>query len=435
MSREAVRSSGYAWYVVAVLTLANISGNIDRQIIGLLVKPIEADLHISDTQMSLLQGFAFAIFYALLGIPIARLADRTNRRNIMAAGTALWSVFTALQGLTRSFGQLLAVRLGVGVGEATLNAPGVSLLADYFPRERLSRAMSVYSLGIFFGSGAAYYLGAWALTLAEGSRFASLAMRPWQTVFILVGAPGILIALLMLTVREPARRDRSDRSGLGVPVFVDYVRANRATYLTHGVGFGLFAMVNYALAAWIPTFFLRTYGWTEAAAGRVMGILTMSIGVIGVVCGGWASDWLVRRGYSDGPIRVGVIGAVGMLVSASLFPLMPTPTLAIVWLAIVNFFAAFPWGAASAAAAEMSPAPLRSESAAVYFFALSLISGTLGPTLVALFTDHLFGRERVGLSLAVVSAGGMLAAALLLIAGLGPYRRTLSFREQWSASH
>jgi MFS family permease len=423
----------YAWYVAAVLSLANISGNIDRQILGLLVKPIEADLGITDTQMSLLQGFAFALFYAVLGIPIARLADRRSRRNIMASGVGLWSIFTMLQAATKTYGQLLATRLGVGVGEATLNAPSVSLLADYFPRERLSRAMSVYSLGVFFGSGVAYYVGGWALSIATVWQLPLFGtIRPWQSVFIIVGAPGLLIALLMLTIREPARRS-SDQAGRYVPfsVFLAYVRANRVAYVTHGVGFGVFAMVNYAIAAWIPTFFLRTYGWPEASAARVMGLLTMSIGVIGVVVGGAIGDRLTSRGIVDGPMRVGVIAAAGMLLSASIFPLMPTPELAIACLAVVNLFAALPWGAASAAAAEMAPTALRAQSAALYFFLLSLISGTLGPTVVALFTDHVFGKARVGYSLAVVSAGGMLIALLLLASGLGAFRRTLQFREDW----
>jgi MFS family permease len=428
-----VSSSRYAWYVAGVLALANVSGNIDRQILGLLVKPIEADLGITDTQMSLLQGFAFAVFYALLGIPIARLADRSNRRNIMASGVALWSIFTTLQAATKTYGQLLAARLGVGVGEATLNAPSVSLLADYFPRERLSRAMSVYSLGVFFGSGAAYYIGGWALGIAAAWRLPVIGtIRPWQSVFVIVGMPGLLIALLMLTIREPARRD-ADRAGRSAPfsVFIAYVRANLRAYAAHAVGFGVFAMVNYAFAAWIPTFFFRTYGWTEASAARVMGVLTMTIGVIGVVSGGVVGDRFTRRGIVDGPMRVGVIAAAGMLLSATVFPLMPTPELAVVCLAVVNFFAALPWGAASAAAAEMAPSTLRAQGAALYFFVLSLISGTLGPTIVALFTDHVFGRTHVGYSLVVVSGAGMLVALLLLASGLGAYRRALEFREHW----
>src|SRR6266567_832919 len=142
-------SSRYAWYVVAVLTLASVSGNIDLFILTLLVAPIKRDLGISDTQMSLLIGLAFSIFFTVLGLPIARWADRSNRRNIMAAGVALWSVFTAACATAQTFGRLMLLRVGVGVGEASLLAPSVSLIADYFPREARGRAMSVYSIANF----------------------------------------------------------------------------------------------------------------------------------------------------------------------------------------------------------------------------------------------------------------------------------------------
>jgi MFS family permease len=427
----------YAWYVVAILTLANISGFVDRQVLNLLVKPIEQDFGITDTQMSYLQGWGFALFYTLLGFPIARWADRSSRRNIIGAGVGVWSVFTALCASAASFGRLLLMRIGVGVGEATLQAPSVSLLADYFPRERLSRAMSVYSLGIFFGSGLGYLIGAWvASVVGIGTRWHLPLLgdiRPWQSAFLIVGLPGLLIAILVFTIAEPARRN-VDQAGRYLPlgVFFRWVRENFVTYFTHGVGFATSAAVNFALAAWIPTFFLRTYGWSEPRAGRVMGILTMTVGVLGVLTGGWVADSFVKRGRVDGPLRLGIVGAFGMLVSATAFPLMPNAYAAVAALTVVNFFAAFPWGPAAAGAAEIAPTPLRAQGAALYWFLLSLISGTLGPTSVALFTDHLFGRDGVRYSIASVNAIGMTIVILLFAAGLGSYRRTIARRDDWS---
>jgi MFS family permease len=429
----------YAWYVVAVLTLANASAWIDRQIVVLMVTPIEKDLHITDTQMSLVSSGAFALFFAVLGLPIARLADRASRRNIIGTGVGLWSVFTALCATARSFGGLLALRIGVGVGEATLNAPGVSLLADYFPRERLSRAMSVYSLGIFLGSGAGYLIGGTVLATVSTQAAWHVPLfgelHPWQAAFLAVGLPGFLVALLFLTVREPARRN-ADQAGRYLPIsqFVKYVRANARAYATHSFGFAIAATVNIGIAFWIPVFFERTYGWPAPRIGRIMGILTMTIGVVGVVSGGWIADWFVARGRLDGPMRVGIIGAVGVLISATIFPLAPTAPLAVVALAVLNIFAAFPFGAASAAAAEMAPTALRAQGAALYFFVLTLISGVLGPTLVALLNDHVFGAANVRYSLASFSAVGMVIAIILLTAGLSAYRRTLEFRESWDPS-
>jgi MFS family permease len=163
-----------------------------------------------------------------------------------------------------------------------------------------------------------------------------------------------------------------------------------------------------------------------------MGVLTMTVGVFGVVAGGWLTDRIGRRGRIDGPWIVGIIGALGMLVSATLFPLAPTPEIGLAILTIVNVFAAFPWGAASTAAAEMAPPSLRAQGAALYFFVLNLLSGTLGPTLVALFTDHVFGREGVRYSLATMTAICMSATLLLFAAGLGSYRRTVEQREGWA---
>jgi len=417
----------YAWYVVGVLTLTNVSGFLDRQVLSLLVPAIERDLGISDTQMSYLIGLSFSVFYTVLGLPIAWWADRANRRNIMVGGVTLWSVMTTLSGLVATYPRLLLARIGVGIGEATLSAPSVSLITDYFPRERVGLAMSVWSLGIFLGSGLAYLIGGWivgVVTAARSARLPVLAvLHPWQMVFVLVGTPGLLIALLLLTVRDPrpSRPVQAVRRGTVLP----YVRANLRTFATLGVGFALSAAVNFGIAAWLATFLVRTYGWTPAQAGIVQGVLTMTVGVAGTLAGGRAADAFVRLGHDDAPLRVGIIGAAGMLVSASAYPLMPTASLAVGWLVVVNFFAAFPWGPASAAAAEITPSSIRTQGAALYFFVLNLVAGTLGPTAVAFFTDRVF-RDPLALrySLAVVNCIGMIATIGLLVVGMPAYRRT-----------
>jgi MFS family permease len=432
-------SRRYAWYVVGVLTLASISGNVDRQILSLLVPSIERDLGISDTQMSYLIGFAFSVFYTVLGLPIARLADRANRRNIMAAGVGLWSLFTAACATAQTYGRLLLLRIGVGVGEATLLAPSVSLIADYFPPESRSRAMSVFTSAIFFGSGLAYFIGGWIVGLAQEQGTWTVpvlgAIRPWQSVFLLVGLPGLAIMLLFFTVREPRRAASSEPSN-AVPLRAvwQYVRANRRTFATQNLGFAISATVNYAIAAWLATFLVRTYGWTAARAGLVQGSLTMTVGVAAPIVGGWLADRFVRRGVIDGPLRVGMIGAAGMLISATAYPLMPSAGLAVTWLVAVNFFAALPWGAASTAAAEMVPASIRAQGVALYFFVLNLVSSALGPSLVAWCTDYVFGdRALLRYSLALVNVAGMASALILLWLALPAYRRTLAARDVWSS--
>jgi MFS family permease len=331
-------------------------------------------------------------------------------------------------GLVGTYPRLLLARIGVGVGEATVNAPSVSLIADYFSRERVGMALSVWSLGIFLGSGIAYFIGGWIVGLAAAAGAVRLPivglMRPWQLVFMLVGAPGLAVALLMLSVRDPrAARPRAQVATRAA--LFPYVAANLRTFVTLGVGFALSASVNFGIAAWLATFLVRTYGWTPSRAGMVQGILTMTVGVGGTLAGGRAADVLVRHGRVDAPLRVGIIGAAGMLVSASAYPLMPTPALAVVWLVAVNFFAAFPWGPASAAAAVIVPASIRTQGAALYFFVLNLVSGTLGPTAVAVFTDGVFhDPQALRYSLAIVNAIGMTLTIALLALGMPAYRVT-----------
>lgn len=424
------------WWAVAVLTLANISGFIDRQILSLLVAPLKRDLALTDTQISLLMGLAFVLLSTTLSIPLARWADRTSRRAVIGGGVAVWSVMTALSGLARSYGQLLAARVGVGIGEAALQAPAVSLITDLFPRERHGRALSVYTLGTFLGSGLAYLIGGrlvaaaaqeaeWVLPLVG-------SVRPWQAVFLAIGLPGLLIALLLATVREPARPRSVAPPTLGA-VWGWAMRHRRACLLV-SLGFAASASVNYAIAGWLATHLQRTFAWDVARAGTVQGGLTMTVGVLGVLAGGWLTDRLVRAGYADAPLRTGMIGAAGMLVCAGSYPLIDTPLVVMLLLAAVNVFAALPWGAAAAAAAALVPPTMRAQGVAVFFVVVNLLSGLIGPTSVAALTDYVFrdaGALRYALS--VVTVTGMTLALLLLGSARRAYAQAAAAAERHDA--
>lgn len=431
MPTPAGRSERYAWYVVGVLMLANVSYWIDRQILSLLVVPIQRDLGITRTQLSYLTAVPFAVFTTLLAVPIARVADAGHRRNVMAIGAALWSVMTSACALAGSYGRLLAARIGVGIGEASLQPPATSLLADYFPRERLSTAMSVYSTAIFLGSGLAYFIGGWIVGLVSAQSMWTLpvigSVRPWQTVFLVVGLPGIAIAALMLTIREPRRASAQRDERVSIADLWGHVRAHVRTFLCLAFGFGLSATVNLGIAFWLATFLVEKHGWPASRAGIVQGSLTMTIGMLGVVVGGWVADRYVRAGKVDGPLRVGIIGALGMLVSATAYPLAGSAASAVAWLVVVNFFAAFPWGAASTAAAQAVPAPMRSQGTSLYFLVVNLLSIGLGPVAVAAVADHVFGsRTAVANALATVNVAGMSGAIALLLFGLPAYRKTVA---------
>ncbi len=421
----------YAWYAVAILTLANVSSFVDRQILTLLVDPIRRDLAISDTEMSLLLGLSFALFYTVLGFPIARLADRRSRRGIIAVGIAVWSVMTALCGVARNYVQLLLARVGVGVGEAALSPPAYSLIADYFPRERLGAAIGVYSMGIYLGVGLAQIIGGAVVEVVSDQGLWAVplvgAVRPWQVVFFVVGLPGLLVALLMFTVREPPLSGGPSAPSIPVRDVVAHFRRHGATFATHHLGAALIALCNYGMGSWLPTFFVRTHGWTVSEAGYLLGAANLTFGIAGVVLAGALADRLQSRGVADAKLRVVLGAALGLLVCDVATPLMPTGLLAAIWIFPLSFFAAAPFGVAAAAVQELVPPRMRAQASALYLFVVSLIGLGAGPTVVALATDYLF-RDDLALrySLALVTGVGLVLATGVLAAGLAPYRRTVA---------
>ncbi len=429
-----------AWYAVGVLTLANISGAIDRQIFTSLVGPVKRDLGLTDTQISLLMGFGFSVFFSLFGLAIGRLVDRRRRTWIVAVGAMLWSVLTAATGAARSYAQLLLTRVGVGVGEATLTPAAVSLIADAFPRRRLGTAMSVYMLGTFFGSGVSYALGAWVVSQADAPGVVAVPLlgnvHPWQTVFIIIGLPGLLVAALALTVREPLRAVAAvATSTAGRSELRSYLQRHARTMTALCLGFMCSASVNWAIGAWLQAFFVRTHGWSIAQAGALQGALTMGLGPLGTMFGGWLADRDRNRGVIDAPLRVGMLGAAGMLLCAGAYPLVGSATIAAALLVPVNLFAAMPWGAANAAVAEALPSRLRGQGAAVFQLLVGLAGG-IGPTAVALLTDQLFGNDAaLRWSLAIVTVVGMALTLCILGWGRPAYRATVAALATGLAEH
>ena len=432
---------GYAWYVVAVLTLANASAFVDRQILGLLVAPIRRDLGITDTQMGVLYGVAFAVFFILLGVPVGRLADRGSRRVIIGVGIAIWSVMTVLCGVARSYTELLLARCGVGVGEAALAAPALSLLSDYFPSVRRATALSVYSLGVFLGAGLANVVGGAVLSRLDQAVTVEWPLlgdiRAWQSVFVIVGLPGLFVGLLMATVREPRRRETGQAAGapaFTVGTVVRYLLANRRTFLCHNLGYAMFALVNFATGAWLPTNLVRTYGWTAARAGLTLGTLTVTVGVLGIVVGGRVADAMLARGRTDAKLRVGILAASANIVFGAAYTLAPTAALSVAALVPYNFFGSFAFGAAVAAVQEITPNRMRAQFGGLFVSTITLVGLGVGPSVVGILTDRVFGADSaVRYSLLVVTTVGLATAVTLLVAGLAPYRRTVAYRAAWVA--
>jgi len=435
---------GYAWYVVSILTIAYLLSFLDRQILALMVEPIRRDLDISDTQVSLLGNLAFGLFYTVLGLPIGRAADRFSRRGIIAAGVTIWCLMTAMCGLARNFGQLFLARVGVGVGEAALNPAALSLISDYFPRKTRGRALTFYNMGVSLGVGVALIFGgqliAWVASAPPLDVPGIGQLRAWQTVFILVGLPGLLIALLMLTVREPVRRGRLQiqladgriTENLTVRQTLAYLGQRWRTYLTHFLGMSVVTILGYNYFFWVPSMFVRTWGWTIPEISLGYGIITLTAGPLGVLASGWVAERLRERGHQDALMRTCVFGAAVFLIPASILtPLMPTGQLALVLLVPVSIGGAWVTATGAAALQMIAPNQMRAQTTALYYFVINIL-GLLGPTAVGLVTDFGFGDDAaLRWSLSIVCGGASVMGLTFLALHLPYYRASVREAEGW----
>lgn len=432
-------SSARAWVTVVILMVAYVLSFVDRQILNLLVEPIRRDLAINDTQMSLLMGLSFALFYTVCGIPLGRVADTRSRRGLIAVGILFWSAATAACGMAKIYWQFLLCRIGVGVGEAALSPAAYSLIADSFPAERRATAISVYSMGVYLGSGLAFLVGGLVIQFASAQGDVTLPLlgevRPWQLIFLILGVAGVFFTLLMLAIKEPVRRGAG--AGVAVPLSEvgRYIRANRRTVLLHNFGFAGLAFAGYGSAAWIPTFYIRTYGWDAGQVGIVYGSIVAVFGCLGIVFGGRLADWMAKRGRSDANMRVGLFSALGALPMVVLFPLMDTAFWASVLMAPTVFFLSMPFGVAPAAIQEIMPNSMRGQASAIYLFVITLIGLGIGPTAVALVTDFVFADDAaLRYSLLIVTTLAVLMSIILLAKSLKPYRESVTRLQQWAAN-
>jgi MFS family permease len=427
----------YAWYACSILLLAYIFSFLDRTIISLLVIPIEQDLGLTDTELSLVQGFSFAIFYALLGLPIARWVDSSSRRRVISWGIFFWSFATAACGLASRFWHLFLARVGVGAGEAALLPGATSLLADYFPPQRRGVAVGVFATGIFLGGGLALILGGLLIKTLTGVHVQVPLLgefHTWQLVFVAVGLPGLIVSLLMWTVREPPRLGTAaGAKGLPLAEVIAYYRANTRTLLSHLVGFTMLSFSGIAATAWIPTFFIRIHGWTAAETGVRYGAMALALGPLGSVVGGWLGDRLERHGLRNGKFRVALGACVGVIPFAIAFPLVPSPWLSYMLAMPMMFFISFVWGLAPAALQEIMPNQMRGLATAFYTGILNLVSVGMGATSVALLADYgLGGPQHLHEAIAIITPAAALMAAIAFWAGLRPYAVTLDHLKTWA---
>lgn len=425
---------GWAWFAVAALMLAYTSSFIDRQILTLLVEPIRADLTISDTQFSLLAGIAFSLFYTVMGIPLARLADRGSRRWIIFWGIVVWSVMTVACGLANSFWTLFAARVGVGIGEAALSPAAYSMISDYFPPRQRARALAVYSMAPYLGAGLALMIGGAVIDVIARAGAMQLPLvgelAAWQQTFVLVGAPGLLIAALFTVVREPTRQGLV-RSGVQAGV-LPYMWSRRSTFYVLILAFSFFGMAAISYLAWAPAVLIRQHGLEASEVGFAYGVILLCAATPGVLVGGWLTDALANRGRTDAPVRVAILALAASSPFAIAMPLMATQAGALVALAGFSFFAGVMNSLPATALQAVAPNQLRAQITAIYFLIGNLVSLGLGPTIVAAISDTLLGgSSSIGVSLAIVSGVTIAIAALLLTRALISYRSSVEEARQW----
>lgn len=411
-STDSVRRAAQGWWAVAIFALAAVLSYTDRQILALLVAPIQGELHISDTELSILQGAAFAVLYAFIGLPLGRIADQVPRRRLLLFAVVTWSLGTALCGMAQSFAQLFGARLLVGIGEAALAPAAMSLIGDYFAPARRALPTGVFLTGMVIGGGSAIAIGGYLLNAAQHAVFAGLPViggtTPWRMVLLILGLSGLVVTALLLTLREPGDRKASGaeirRRLFSIGDIVDVLRGQSRIlgplYAAMAVG----SIVDYAILSWLPALLSRRFAMTPGEIGASLGGIAVAAGLIGTPLGGWAADWTASRFGGMARLKLcaailvcGIVaGPVGILSS-------PTLTLASVFVWILISSCAGTIGIATTL--DILPHDSRGIGTATIAFCNTIVGLGLGPTLVALTSDHLYGSPAsLGTALTTVVA-------------------------------
>jgi MFS family permease len=426
-----------AWYATAVLAFMFWMSVLDRFIISLLREPLRRDMGITDVQFALLNGTAFAVTFALLGLIAGALADRYSRRAIIFLGVAVWSLATAACGITQNFAQLFLARIGVGAGEACLNPSATSMIADFFPRERLTLATAMYALGGTAGAGMAFLVGGSIIALVTQHDVFAIPLlgdvRSWQAVFIIIGVPGLALSLLIFTTSEPRRRGETQiaRAGLSwratYGALLKFMGARRWFFLWHYLGFAFASAVVVGCVGWYPAHMARAFHMGTGRIGLTLGLTIIGFGLVGKVLCGRSVDALYRRGYGDAQLRwyagcmlvavpAGVIGTtsgelgifltgIGIMVML----LQPLPA------------------CAYAAMNLVTPNQLRGAGVALFNLTAGLLGSISGPVLIAAIGEHFFkGPSGIGYGMAVVIAICCPLGAASLALGCRPMREAYS---------
>lgn len=428
----------YALYVLGVLFAIYVLAGIDRQVLAVMVDPIRNKFGLSDSQVGLLSGLAFSLVYATCGFPAARLADRYGRIRLIAWGLAVWSLFTGLFALARSYWQLFVCRMAVGLGEACLSPAAIPLLADYFAERHLGKAVAAYMLAVPVGNGLASMFGGHMFATFAPDHAFDLAVlgrvEPWQVLLLLLSALGFVLLLLFCTVREPPRSGERTAVAQDGMVNADsfaalgkFLRANAAVYLAIAAPLLASALMYFGVGYWIPSYFLRG-GETGADLLFYWGALSAVGGAAGVLAGGLCADWLSVR-FEDGMWRTLMLGTMLLGIGFTLFATVGNSAAALFVLAPGVFGNGILQAAGITTVMKVTPNRMRGQVSALYFLLVNLVGAGLGPTFVALLSDYVFtGESGLGLAMGTIAFLASACALLLLARSTHSYvqlRRSL----------
>ena len=425
-------STRYAWYVASLLTLIQIVSYMDRFLPSLLVQPMKLELHLSDLQVGLLLGPAFVLFYITLGIPIGWLADRFSRRAILAAGIAVWCTMTALGAAARSFPPLFATRLGVGLGEATVAPTAISLISDYFPRERRVRALSLFMSGTFIGAGSAFLFFGPLVQYIQALPPVVVPLlgeiQSWRLCFLVIGIPGLILTLLVMTVREPVRLDKTDPLSTGktssLRDALAYIARHRHAFATLFVASGCTVTMS-ALAFWNVAVFKRSWDWNVAEVGLAVGLILFIGGPIGTLLGIWLTNRATAVGRKDGTLRALFIGLLINVPGCVLFPLMPNAGLGIAVLFCAQIGQSMSTAAGPASLMMLAPGQMRAQLTAIFYLVISVVSQMLGPPLVGLISDRIGSPDALRYAVSIEAVVIGIPSIVLVLIGFTAYRRSV----------
>ena len=432
-------SKAYLVWVLFVFTLASTLSIIDRQIINVMIGPIKRDLGgISDTQVSLIMGFAFALFYTLMTFPAGRLSDRFHRIKIMSVGIAAWSFMTMLCGLASQYWQLFLARMGVGVGEATLGPASNSALADYFSPAQLPIAVGIVAAAPFIGQGLANIAGGPLIDYLEATPNYVLPvvgeLFSWQMVLIIVGAPGLFVALLMWWLIEPERKNkvRSDDQSVPLSQVWAFINERRMFFFLVFLGYLCLATQGWSLFSWLVEFYVRNHGWTRTEIGLSYGTIAMVVGIAGSIAGGVIASVYIKRGKTDATLRVVWLSTLILFPMAAFLTLTEDAYLALWMLIPVTFCMSMPPGLIIATLQTIAPNELRGQMVAFYLIAVNFLSYSFAPSLPALLSDFVFGSElALGKSISTLAVINYSIAGVCLGLSLKYYRRAVDMTKAW----